>query len=302
MKTLAAALVLLPALAWAAPLPPAVQKLQQAVARATAAHQQARQDLLAETARQQTASRRLTRVTAALIQAARQPAGLTTAYALGHGQVSAPGLLAAAQRQQHSQLHALRQRLAALLNRHQQASRRLAELTELETTFTEATGRLSRLEAQALAAAALEADALAAVLARPVTEEVTQAPAQPAGGATRWPVAGRLVSGWQQAGAERPEGLTFRASPGARVSSVGNGTVLYSGPFRGFNGLVIVEPAPGMYLVYANLADLTVSAGESVSVGQTLGHLPEAGPSTLYFEVRRNGRAVDPQPVLTGTS
>ncbi len=300
MRHALALLCLLPLSAAAAPLPPELTALQASLAKARQAHQQAEGNARQEAARQHTATRQLTTLTAALLRARRTPEAVTTLHALGNGQLSAPGLLMATRHQQQQQLTSLRTRLQRYLTLYQTSEERLSQLEELESSFSGAKGRLSRLETAALRSAALEADHLAESLATPIAAlpASTDTAAKPFPQSIRLPVLGRIIGGLRQPGSNRPDGLTFRATSGAAVSSVGEGQVLYSGPFKNFGGLVIIQAAPGTHIVYANLADLTVNAGTPVQPGQTLGHLGTGEDATLYFEVRRKGRPADPQTLF----
>lgn len=300
MRRTLALLCLLPLAASAAPLPPALEALQSSLAKARTAHQQAQEKAREQAERQTTATRELTTITAALLRAQRTPEAVTTLHALGNGQISAPGLLMATRHQRQRQLEALRTRLERYLALHQESERRLAQLEELQTSFSGAQGKLSKLETAALRSAALEAANLAAALSTPPGNLPAEAagvnPALPQ--TIRLPVLGRIISGFRQSGSNRPDGLTFRATSGAPVTSVGEGQVLYSGPFKNFGGLVIVQAGPGVHIVYANLADLTVNAGTPVQPGQVLGHLGTGPEATLYFEVRKKGRPADPQTLF----
>ena len=69
----------------------------------------------------------------------------------------------------------------------------------------------------------------------------------------------------------------------------------------GIGNLVVVDHGNGWVTYYAHLSRITVSKGQVVSKGQSLGYMGQTGNATgvhLHFEVRRNGRPVNPLTVL----
>ena len=74
------------------------------------------------------------------------------------------------------------------------------------------------------------------------------------------------------------------------------GTVGLAGPFIGFGNLVILEHGPNNYSLYGYLSDIAVERGATVEAGAELGRTGSApaGPPALYFEMRIDGRSVDP--------
>ena len=67
-------------------------------------------------------------------------------------------------------------------------------------------------------------------------------------------------------------------------------------PFAGFGTLVILDHGGNSYSLYGYLAGLRVQQGQRVEAGQELGRvgIPPVGRPALYFEVRVDGRPVDP--------
>lgn len=97
------------------------------------------------------------------------------------------------------------------------------------------------------------------------------------------------------------KGLDLRAAAGARVTSVGAGTVAWAGWLKGYGNLVIVDHGSGYHSLYAHLASLEVEPGAVVEEGALLGSVGDTGSlkgAYLYFEIRKQGQAVDPLPWL----
>jgi lipoprotein NlpD len=92
-------------------------------------------------------------------------------------------------------------------------------------------------------------------------------------------------------------GVSIRGSVGDDVLSVSSGRVIYAGPYTTFGRVVIVQSGSGYIYVYGGNRSLTVSVGDLVQPGTTIGELgetPDGGDSRLYFSVWKNDRFVDP--------
>jgi lipoprotein NlpD/lipoprotein YgeR len=80
------------------------------------------------------------------------------------------------------------------------------------------------------------------------------------------------------------------------VQAVHSGTVSYADAFAGFGNLVIVDHGGNNYTLYGYLSSASVKVGDAVDSGTEVGRVGSspAGPPTLYFEIRIDGRSVDP--------
>jgi len=94
---------------------------------------------------------------------------------------------------------------------------------------------------------------------------------------------------------------------GASIFSVQSGTVLIASGNGAWNGgygnYVVIDHGGGYSTLYAHMqtGSVTVSRGQSVTQGQTIGKVGNTGRSTgphLHFEVRINGTATNPAPYL----
>jgi septal ring factor EnvC (AmiA/AmiB activator) len=85
---------------------------------------------------------------------------------------------------------------------------------------------------------------------------------------------------------------------------VHEGTVAFAAPFAGFGTLVIVDHGHSAFTLYGHLQDSAVTAGTNVSRGTPIGTVgvSPSGGAALYFEVRIDGRPVDPIEWLTRRS
>ncbi len=98
-------------------------------------------------------------------------------------------------------------------------------------------------------------------------------------------------------------GVLFSGQLGQEVRAAAAGRVVYTGSgIRGYGQLVIVKHDDVLLSAYAYNREVLVSDGQTVSAGQPIARM---GPGanqvpTLYFEIRVNGRPIDPLPFLNG--
>lgn len=122
-----------------------------------------------------------------------------------------------------------------------------------------------------------------------------------------WPVRGRITSGFGYRihpifkTKRFHAGIDIAAPTGTAVKAAASGEVLYAGWLRGYGKVIIILHRGGMATVYAHLRDIVVREGQRVAQGEIIGSVGSTGWSTgphLYFEVRIDGRAVNPLKYL----
>lgn len=97
-------------------------------------------------------------------------------------------------------------------------------------------------------------------------------------------------------------GLDIAVPTGTPVGSAAEGTVTFAGWKGGYGNLVVIEHPDGRQTRYAHLSSVSVAEGDAVSMGQRIAFSGSTGKSTgphLHFEVRENGRPVDPTKILS---
>lgn len=93
------------------------------------------------------------------------------------------------------------------------------------------------------------------------------------------------------------EGVDFAGKDGSGIVSVGSGVVTWAGERYGYGLMVEVNHGSGYTTRYAHAKAVSVKIGDIVKKGQVLGAMGSSGRSTgphVHFEVRLNGKAVDP--------
>lgn len=99
-------------------------------------------------------------------------------------------------------------------------------------------------------------------------------------------------------------GVDFAVASGIPIQAVSDGYVTAAGrDINGYGNTVMVYHGQNFYTLYAHLSELTVSRGEQVVQGETLGYSGNTGKSTnphLHFEIRKGFQLLDPCQYLAG--
>lgn len=97
---------------------------------------------------------------------------------------------------------------------------------------------------------------------------------------------------------EQHLGMDIAAKSGTPVLAANSGTVIKAGYNSSYGYMVIIDHGGGIATLYAHNSRLGVSAGQSISKGQTISYVGSTGNSTgphLHFEVRQNGKYTNPR-------
>jgi lipoprotein NlpD len=92
-------------------------------------------------------------------------------------------------------------------------------------------------------------------------------------------------------------GILLSGQLGQDIRAAASGRVVYSGSgIRAYGNLIIIKHGENWLSAYAHCRESLVHVGQDVPLGQVIGHMGEGAPQkpVLYFEIRRNGRPVDP--------
>jgi len=229
-----------------------------------------------------------------------------------------------------TELAALRRRMdrqsAALITAEKDAAAARAELDKALVAKTKA-------EAEARRAAAREAAEIRKLvreaadlrdLARRLSNRKGAALPVPTGegfggarGLVPMPVAGQIIGRFGEVNENgvRRQGLDIEARAGAQITAPYDGVVLYSGPFRQYGEIVILNLTDNYQMILAGLSDSGAFVGQELLAGEPVGRLggfdpafekhqfgsSSSGRSQLYMELRFGGRPIDPSPWLRET-
>ncbi len=109
------------------------------------------------------------------------------------------------------------------------------------------------------------------------------------------PVEGSIIRAYAPG---RNEGIDIGAPAGTNVKAADAGSVAAVTNNTSGVAIVVIKHSDGLLTVYTNIDSLTVSKGDTVTRGQTIGKVRAGDPSYLHFEVRRGLQSVDPADYL----
>ncbi len=204
-------------------------------------------------------------------------------------------------------------RQASLADAQKALNSQTAKMTDLARQATDLKDLIARMEIEISAAAAGAPNPATPVPGQP-RDPARLAPAvafNDTKGTLSPPISGAVVKPFGSpdgfGGTER--GVSFSARPGAIVSAPCDGWIVYSGPWRTFGQLLIMNPGDGYYIVLAGMDRNSVSAGQFVLAGEPVALMGDGSVKTaasiaigaaspvLYVEFRRkDGTAIDPGP------
>jgi len=116
----------------------------------------------------------------------------------------------------------------------------------------------------------------------------------------RWPARGTLVDRFM-AGDATKQGIDIGGSAGEPVVAASDGVVVYSGSgLVGYGELIIIKHSDEWLSAYGHNRKRLVQEGQRVKAGQPIAEMGSTGANRdeLHFEIRRNGKPVDPQQYL----
>lgn len=93
------------------------------------------------------------------------------------------------------------------------------------------------------------------------------------------------------------KGLSIAAGAGTEIRSIYDGSVIFADYFKGYGNMVIVDHGGGYFSLYAHASKITKKVGAQVARNETLatvGDVDSAKGPMLYFEIRYQGKPVDP--------
>ena len=199
-----------------------------------------------------------------------------------------------------------------LTNRQADVKKGLSKKHQLEARLSDETSQAAK-EAERLAAeskslveliAKLEAESKSIIprqkpkrggkASKPVTlPKGTKRFAEAKGGMIN-PISGTIVKRFGRG----EKGMTISSRQNEQVLAPYAGRVEFSGPFKNYDNVIILNVGDGYFVLLTGLERLNVSAGERVKRGEPVGAMPQDPNAELYIELRKNGSPVNPEPWL----
>ena len=115
----------------------------------------------------------------------------------------------------------------------------------------------------------------------------------------------RYTSGFGRRWGRMHEGVDMAGPVGTPITTTGDGTVTFAGWQSGYGNLIKIQHELGTETRYGHLSRIRVKTGQRVSQGDRIGDMGNTGRSTgphLHYEVRVNGRAVNPMSFIKAAS
>ena len=122
-----------------------------------------------------------------------------------------------------------------------------------------------------------------------------------------WPLEARVSSsfGWRKdpftGNRKFHEGIDLAAEEGTDVKAIMAGRVQITDDQKGYGKVVVLDHGHGFTTLYAHNKDINVKTGDWVTKGATIAKVGSTGRSTgphLHFEVRKDGKNLDPESFL----
>jgi len=121
--------------------------------------------------------------------------------------------------------------------------------------------------------------------------------------AFRWPVRGRVVTGFgPKPSGQQNDGINVAVPEGSPIKAADDGVVAYAGnELKTYGNLVLVRHSNGYVTAYAHASEILVKRDEPVKRGQVIAKAGQTGnvaAPQLHFEIRKGSTPVDPMPFL----
>lgn len=201
----------------------------------------------------------------------------------------------------------------ALKNELEQKRASLDKLAEKRAHLYRSTQKDYEQNARRISRLSEEAKTLKDLLERLDTETARQASVKtvsvldtkiPASGRARMPAEGTVIErfGALNAIGAKNQGIMLETVPGTLVVAPMGGIVRFTGPFKNYGNMIIIEHKDGYHSLIAGLSKIAVGANAHVKPGEPVGELPQAssrgGKPALYYELRYKGAPADPALVF----
>ncbi|MEH6649648.1 MAG: peptidoglycan DD-metalloendopeptidase family protein [Motiliproteus sp.] len=190
--------------------------------------------------------------------------------------------------------------------RYRKDYRTLAKANGIGSNYRIYTGQLIRLNSTAKPKPAssnktsikqntAKSSSVAAVTKTKTTSHVSSGPIK-----WRWPAKGRVIQGFSSTG-KLNKGLNIAGNRGDSVYSAAIGVVVYAGNgLLGYGNLIIINHNDSFLSAYAHNHRLLVKEQDTVKSGQKIAEIGNSGAAQtmLHFEIRKEGKPVDPSRYL----
>ncbi|WP_129127494.1 murein hydrolase activator EnvC family protein [Geomonas oryzae] len=184
----------------------------------------------------------------------------------------------------------------------------LASLKELQANAARLQSMIRKLEAKSRKAYSAKGRSKGSESQPGVTAKATPVPGRGLGaqkGKLSLPVRGNIVERFGRH--KHPDfdsftvsnGISIQASAGSAIHAIDDGEVIFANYFKGYGNMIIVDHGDGFFSLYAHASSIAKRVGARVTRNEVLASVGDVdstkGPM-LYFEIRYQGKPVDPSP------
>lgn len=116
-----------------------------------------------------------------------------------------------------------------------------------------------------------------------------------------WPTGGKVLTGFGEGGASTSKGIDIAGQTGDAIHAAGDGKVtLVSSALRGYGNVAVIKHNLSYLSVYAHNSKILVKEGQAVKKGQKIAEVgsSDTDQPKLHFEIRREGKPIDPLKYL----
>ena len=134
----------------------------------------------------------------------------------------------------------------------------------------------------------------------PLSIDNTQISFANAKGKITRPAKGEIITSYGQELSKgvSSKGIVIKTRESAQIIAPYDGSVIFSGPFKGYGNLIIIDHGEGYVSLLAGMSMADVQSGQSVLAGEPVGFMPDTDMAKLYMEIRKDQNPINPAPWL----
>ncbi len=115
------------------------------------------------------------------------------------------------------------------------------------------------------------------------------------------PARGAIITQFKQEMSKGVEsnGIDIKTASNAQVIAPYAGTVIFSGPFKNFGNLIIIDHGQGYTSLLSGLGENNTEVGQTLLAGEPVGTMPNGASGKLHMEIRKNNQPLNPTDWMT---
>ena len=94
------------------------------------------------------------------------------------------------------------------------------------------------------------------------------------------------------------KGIVIKTRANAQIVAPYDGSVIFSGPFKGYGNLIIIDHGKGYVSLLAGMSSIDTQVGQMLLAGEPVGIMPDSDAAKLYMEIRKDQNPINPEPWL----